>query len=153
MIVETQKRHARLRLFSRSWEAREARSDRRRSRSRAEHSIPWLCTPRISLVPILASGAHAGAHVGRAADHLHGLLARFDLADGQLVRIRMLFHGKHLADHNAAQLRSEGLVGLDLDPDIVSFSASSRPDSGGCAAQPALGNVHANCSRKRRSPS
>ena len=59
----------------------------------------------------------ARAHVGRAADDLEGLAAVADLADAQLVGVRMLFGREHLADHHAAEGAGDRQVGVDLEAD------------------------------------
>src|SRR5436190_9683221 len=60
-----------------------------------------------------------------------------------------------LRDDHAAELRAHRLVRLDFDArhrqPLRNLRAAERRVAE--AAQPPLGNVHANCARKRRSPS
>ena len=60
---------------------------------------------------------HAGARVGRAAHHLHDTLAGIDLADAQLVGVRVLHRFDHIADGEGRQVLGAVLDMLDLEPD------------------------------------
>ena len=80
------------------------------SSSRSEHSMPFDTTPRIGLGLQRELGAgdvaaerrehadHAGARVGRAAHDLDHAAAGIDLADLQLVGVRMLLGLEHARD-------------------------------------------------------
>jgi hypothetical protein len=98
---------------------------------------------------------HADAHVRRAADHTIGFTARRDGAHGELVGVRVLADRAHFGGDHAGDRGHRGLVGLDFDARHRQPLGELRAGQLGIteASQPALGNDHENCSRKRRSPS
>ena len=57
---------------------------------------------------------HAGACIGRAADHLQHLSSITDLAHPQLVCIGMLFRCFNTPDHNTAKLFGGSLYAVDF---------------------------------------
>ncbi|MDT4829886.1 hypothetical protein FQZ97_633200 [compost metagenome] len=79
---------------------------------RAEHAV-GLDATQLGLLDLEVAGQfgadhgegdlQAGAHVGRAAHDLEGLAAVADLADAQLVGVRVLFGAQHLAHDHAAE--------------------------------------------------
>ena len=98
---------------------------------------------------------HPRAHVRRAADDFQPFTASVDSAEGELVGVGMPAHLEDLRHHHAAELRADRLVSLDLEPGHRQALGQRRARHRRVAetAQPALGNVHSNCERKRRSPS
>src|SRR5678815_1676757 len=74
---------------------------------------------------------------------------------GQLVGLGMALDRHDLAHHHAAELRARGRVGLDLEPGHGEPFRQFATANGRIAKgpEPALGDVHENWERKRRSPS
>jgi len=95
---------------------------------RAEHAVRGLATDDAGFE--VESGAgdmrarrrehafHAGAGVGRAADHLHHALAGIDAADPQAIGVGMLLGFRDIADHEGGQRLRRVLDALDLEAEI-----------------------------------
>ncbi len=91
---------------------------------RAEHAV-GLDAAQLGLLDLEVArqfGADHGegdlqarAHVGRAADDLEGLATVADLADAQLVGVRVLLGRQHLADDHAAERAGNRDHGVDLE--------------------------------------
>ena len=101
---------------------------------------------------------HAGAYVRRAADDLQERRAAArDLADGQLVGVRMALDREHFAHDDALEITGGRLDRLDLE----SAHREPRRERRGIAsgihpfAEPGEADAHVqprlNCARKRRS--
>jgi hypothetical protein len=115
--------------------------------SRAEHSMPWLSTPR-SLPSLICerlavlAGRQFGADqrgrhrmptgVGRAADDVQqGALPHVHLAHAQAVGVGMLDGFLDLAHHDLGEGRRDGTRSSTSSPPMVSTSAICWVDSGG----------------------
>lgn len=65
-------------------------------------------------------------YIGCAGDDLHRLLlADIELADLQMVGIRVIDNLEDLAGHNVVDLRAEVVTSSTLEPDIVSLASYS----------------------------
>ncbi len=103
-----------------------------------------------------ARHALADGDVRRAADDGRRLAAaRIDPADIQAVGIRMTRHLQHLGDDDIVELRGDLVEFLDLEAGHGQLMGEFLARQFGIdeGSQPGFGEFHANCLRKRRSPS
>ena len=103
-----------------------------------------------------ARHAQADGDIRRTADDGRRLAATgIDLADIQTVGIRMLDDFQHLGDDDVVELGRDRLQSFDFEAghgqQMGQFLARQPGVDEG--AQPGFGEFHANCLRKRRSPS
>ena len=95
----------------------------------------------------------ARARVGRAADDLHRAGAGGDLAHLQAVGLGVFFAGQDFSHEHAVQAFAQHLRVLDFQADGGEARGQlvARGGYGDVLAQPAFGELHANCLRKRAS--
>jgi hypothetical protein len=132
---------------------------------RADHALGLHPTDPGALDPEIARKGRAdrrdghlqlGPDVRGAANDLERLsTAHVDRAQGELVGVGVALTGQHLSDDDVGQAGREGLDPLDLghrEGQVVGHALGRAPLEVDVSAQPAPGELHANCSRKRRSP-
>src|SRR5262249_21362850 len=98
---------------------------------------------------------HSCPDIRRAANDLHLRLSGVHHADRELVRIRMTFEGNDFGNDDALERRRDGCERFHLEPghcqkvrQLLYFYFYFYK-----VLQPIRRNIHANCLRKRRSPS